>query len=230
MYDLFLKAIIAHLLGDFVLQPKAWVVDREEKGIHSKALLYHLGVHFVLLLLLLGWEKWSLALLITLIHGVIDLTKVYFQKEGRQLWFFIDQSLHILSVMILTMNQSWVNIKDTLFASFSVSHCAAILFLTWPCATIIRVLLSLWADKIAADDGSNSLPNAGLYIGILERVLIYIFIVSGQLEAVGFLITAKSVFRFSDISQAKDRMLTEYILVGTLLSFGIATTVAIWVV
>ncbi len=38
----------------------------------------------------------------------------------------------------------------------------------------------------------------------------------------GFLIAAKSIFRFGDLSKAKDRKLTEYILIGTLLSFGIA--------
>ena len=41
-------------------------------------------------------------------------------------------------------------------------------------------------------------------------------------EGVGFLIAAKSVFRFGDLSKAKDRKLTEYILIGTLLSFGLA--------
>jgi hypothetical protein len=39
---------------------------------------------------------------------------------------------------------------------------------------------------------------------------------------VGFLITAKSVFRFGNLKESKDRQLTEYILIGTLLSFGIA--------
>ena len=41
-------------------------------------------------------------------------------------------------------------------------------------------------------------------------------------EAVGFLITAKSVFRFGDLKESKHRKLTEYILIGTLISFGIA--------
>jgi len=36
------------------------------------------------------------------------------------------------------------------------------------------------------------------------------------------LIAAKSVFRFGDLRESKNRKLTEYILIGTLLSFGIA--------
>lgn len=48
------------------------------------------------------------------------------------------------------------------------------------------------------------------------------FIITNHWEGIGFLIAAKSVFRFGDLSQAKDRKLTEYILIGTLLSFGLA--------
>ena len=39
---------------------------------------------------------------------------------------------------------------------------------------------------------------------------------------IGFLITAKSVFRFNDLTRAKDRRLTEYVLIGSMLSFGLA--------
>jgi len=46
-------------------------------------------------------------------------------------------------------------------------------------------------------------------------------------QAIGFLIAAKSVFRFGDLSRAKDRKLTEYILIGTLLSFGFAILIGL---
>ena len=71
-------------------------------------------------------------------------------------------------------------------------------------------------------DDSSSLNNAGMYIGILERLFVFVFIVMGQWQAIGLLIAAKSVFRFSDLTRAKDRKLTEYILIGTLLSFALA--------
>lgn len=71
-----------------------------------------------------------------------------------------------------------------------------------------------------------SLDNAGRYIGMLERLFIFVFILSGELSAIGFLLAAKSVFRFGDLSKAKDRKLTEYILIGTFLSFGLAILIA----
>jgi hypothetical protein len=51
--------------------------------------------------------------------------------------------------------------------------------------------------------------------------------VLNQWSAIGLLITAKSVFRFGDLSKAKNRKLTEYVLIGTLLSFGIAIAVGL---
>ena len=42
----------------------------------------------------------------------------------------------------------------------------------------------------------ESLQNAGEWIGMLERTLVLLFIVIGHWEAVGFLLAAKSVFRF----------------------------------
>ena len=73
------------------------------------------------------------------------------------------------------------------------------------------------------------MQNAGNYIGILERLFIFSFIITGHFEAIGFLLAAKSIFRFGDLKEAKDRKLTEYVLIGTLLSFGIALLVGLLV-
>lgn len=40
----------------------------------------------------------------------------------------------------------------------------------------------------------------------------------GEYEAIGFLIAAKSILRFKETDTAR----TEYVLIGTLLSFGVA--------
>jgi hypothetical protein len=53
-------------------------------------------------------------------------------------------------------------------------------------------------------------------------LFVFTFIITGHFEAIGFLLAAKSIFRFGDLKEAKDRRLTEYVLIGTLLSFGIA--------
>lgn len=107
-------------------------------------------------------------------------------------------------------------------------YLTAILFLTVVCGIGIQILLTNWTKDIYLDK-EKSLPNAGRYIGILERLLVFLFVVLGRWEAIGFLVAAKSVFRFGDLKDSRNRKLTEYILIGTLLSFGIAIVTGILV-
>jgi MFS family permease len=71
--------------------------------------------------------------------------------------------------------------------------------------------------------GSESLVNAGLYIGWLERALLYAFIVAGAPGAAAVVVTAKSIARFP--SFGKERF-AEYYLIGTLSSAAVATGAA----
>ena len=105
----------------------------------------------------------------------------------------------------------------------------AALFLTTPASIFIKILLSSWTPVPETQNNiqTESLSSAGKYIGILERLLVFTFIVVNHWEGVGFMVAAKSVFRFSDLAQAKQRKLTEYVLIGTLLSFGMAVLTGI---
>jgi hypothetical protein len=87
-------------------------------------------------------------------------------------------------------------------------------------------LLEPMSGQINTDH--KSLPNAGKYIGIIERLFVLVFILLGRWEAIGLLITAKSVFRFNDLKESNNRKLTEYILIGTLVSFGLAILAGLW--
>ena len=73
---------------------------------------------------------------------------------------------------------------------------------TTPAANFARVFIDKWASKIPNLE-KESLEDAGLYIGILERLFVLAFIVTNHWEGVGFLLTAKSVFRFGDLTRAK---------------------------
>jgi hypothetical protein len=93
------------------------------------------------------------------------------------------------------------------------------ILLTNPVSVAIKIFISKWTPQ-TEDAEAGSLQSAGKYIGILERL--FVFMISNEWQAIGFLLTAKSVFRFGDLKESKDRKLTEYILIGTLVSFGIA--------
>jgi hypothetical protein len=52
-------------------------------------------------------------------------------------------------------------------------------------------------------------------------------VISGHWEAIGFMLAAKSIFRFGDLKDSKDRKLTEYVLIGTMISFGTAIVIGV---
>ena len=220
---IFTKLLLAHLLGDFVFQPTRWLIHKEANKIRSGYLYLHITIHFGLMMLIL-WDLsfWKLALTITVSHYLIDLAKLYGnQLFGNQLIpFLIDQLLHLAVLFICAF---YGNLWETITALSSQINwplITVIIFVTYPSAIIMSKLLEKMSDQIEIDH--KSLPNAGKYIGIIERLFVLIFIILGRWEAIGLLITAKSVFRFNDLKDSNSRKLTEYILIGTLLSFGLA--------
>ncbi|MDY0779659.1 DUF3307 domain-containing protein [Tenacibaculum sp. IB213877] len=223
---LFLQLLIAHLLGDFAFQPFSWVKHKEKHKIKSKKLYYHIGVHALLLMITLAFNTtyWAGFLLIILTHFLIDLGKLYLQKKkNKRLLFFIDQLLHIVIIIVVTYLYKPFEVDfQEVFSEKNLLLVASLAFVTHASSVIISVIITQWAPQINLKNDEKSLIKAGKYIGILERLFVFMFVALGKWEGVGFLLAAKSIFRFGDLTEAKDRKLTEYILIGTLLSFGLA--------
>ncbi|MEA5078118.1 MAG: hypothetical protein VB013_06070 [Anaerolineaceae bacterium] len=76
----------------------------------------------------------------------------------------------------------------------------------------------------------NGFENGGRVIGYLERLLIFVFIATGQYAGIGFLVAAKSIFRFGEFKDSENRMEAEYIIIGTFLSFLYAIVVSLMIV
>lgn len=220
---LFVKLLLAHLLGDFLLQPDAWIIDKEKKQHKSFYLYIHIFLHGVLAWIIVGEIAfWKWAILLALTHGFIDFLKLHFQKNHtKRVWFIVDQLLHLGILAGITFFYHHHKIVFYDFDNRFWIVVTAVLLLTKPTSITIKNSISIWTpeEHYKKDD---SLVNAGNYIGILERLFVFSFIVTGHFEAIGFLLAAKSIFRFGDLKEAKDRKLTEYVLIGTLLSFGIA--------
>ncbi len=217
------KLLFAHLLGDFLLQPTSWVSDKENKKHKSKYLYIHTLLHGILAWLIVGEIAFGwLALVLAVSHGFIDFLKLQFQKDKtKRNWFVIDQMLHLITIVIIASLYDNLIVNFTAFDNRFWILITGILFLTKPTSIIIKNIISIWTPE-SKNKNDDSLENAGNYIGIFERLFIFCFILTGHFEAIGFLLAAKSIFRFGDLKEAKDRKLTEYVLIGTLLSFGIA--------
>ncbi|SFC65312.1 Protein of unknown function [Flagellimonas taeanensis] len=222
-----LKLILAHFIGDFVLQPAHWVEDKLQKKGKSKYLYFHIGVHLLTLLLILQFRHLGAVACIVATHLLIDLGKLYLTSPKNYRWLFVlDQVLHLL---VIASTVYWVKPfpidLSGLWEEKSLLLTTFLVFVTFVSGIIMRMLLAPYIDEIAKEDESGeggSLKNAGTYIGMLERLFVFGFILIQQWAAIGLLIAAKSVFRFGDLNKGKNRKLTEYVLIGTLLSFGLA--------
>ncbi|WP_297792169.1 DUF3307 domain-containing protein [uncultured Eudoraea sp.] len=217
------KLFLAHIIGDFILQPKRWVIQKESKKAASAFLYLHILIHFLLVIVIL-WDinYWQIALIIASSHYVIDLLKIYLTPafKNKAVPFFLDQFLHIVVLYICVYYGNLIEHTNSLIEQIDWRLLTVMVFVTYPAAILMRILLEGMSNQINLDH--KSLPNAGKYIGIIERLFVLVFIIMDRWEAIGLLITAKSVFRFNDLKESNSRKLTEYILIGTLLSFGIA--------
>lgn len=226
----FIQLILAHLFGDFILQPNSWVAEKENKKLKSRYLYLHVLIHTILSFIFLwNTQLWWVAVLVGFSHFIIDAAKLSFQTaKSKKIWFFIDQALHIAVIAGVSFYFNEFNF-DFLKNQEILKIIMAALFLTTPASIFIKILLSSWTPVPETQNNiqTESLSSAGKYIGILERLLVFTFIVVNHWEGVGFMVAAKSVFRFSDLAQAKHRKLTEYVLIGTLLSFGMAVLTGI---
>lgn len=229
-----LKLILAHFIGDFVLQPQSWISSKQKNKAASVHLYLHALLQGALSLVFLGdyAHNWPLAIAIAAIHLLIDLLKLYQENNhNSSAWYLFDQFLHLMSIFLLWRAWFYPDLDLRMIYTYREFwlYLTAIVALVWVSGISIQKLMNHWSKEI--DDSENqSLVNAGKWIGILERLLIFAFIMVGHWEAVGFLITAKSVFRYGSIQNSTDRRLTEYILIGSLLSFGMAISISLLVI
>lgn len=223
LFTLVILQTIAHLFADYTFQGKKIAKSKAKLGFRSPLLKWHILIVFVCAgVFSFDYRFLPFALGIALLHWVIDgckplLLKRKTLKKGA---FFIDQFLHI----IVYVGMSWGFLKffawqpiifDTSYLTY-FSVFAVFLFCTKPANILIREIFNLFSVSFTGK--SEDLPNAGRLIGITERWMVIVFILIGQFSAVGFLITAKSILRFKD----GDYLKTEYVLIGTMLSFAIA--------
>lgn len=220
---MFVKLLLAHLLGDFLLQPRRALIHKQARKAASPFFYLHVGIHFGLAWLLLWTPSgWKPALVVALSHGVIDLAKLYTEKRYKRVEvpFLLDQAAHLAVLGAVASYPHTLEALQGMLQQTNWALVTGLFFVTYPAAILNARLLEGLSRQIQWDHAS--LPGAGMYIGILERLLVFLFILLDHWEAIGLLIAAKSVFRFNDLKEQNNRKWTEYILIGTLLSFGMA--------
>lgn len=83
---------------------------------------------------------------------------------------------------------------------------------------IVHVLKRYTSFLSDSTDIIDKNKGMGKLIGCLERGIIYGLIISGNISAIGFVLTAKAIARFKEL---ENKAFAEYFLVGTMLSLAV---------
>lgn len=232
-FDLLLRILVAHFLADFIFQPTLWVEEKKEHGLKTRYFWLHIAIHLITLSLLLwDWNMWPVIVWVTIGHLIIDAIKSKLTDTGLRI-FLADQFFHLLiivSVWLIYSQQFQLfctTISDLLNSQKFWRLSLAYLLLSMPSSVLIGKMTQKWSNDTGISGGSKGLKDAGKWIGIMERLLIFTFIVLNEISAIGFLLAAKSVFRFGDLQSDSTHKKTEYIIIGTFISFSIAIAIGL---
>lgn len=227
-YFLVVRLMSAHVVGDFLLQSREFCVGK--KKLETWKGWYYQSVHAFMqaLLAYLFVGEWSCILLPVIVfasHFILDVVKAL---SGRDTLFVfaIDQALHlaVLSIIYVFLLDGGFSLGDVCWPHVWTTLLAYVLVLQ-PASIFIEI----FNRRFDGSQDGKSLIEGGKYIGYLERILIVTFVLTDWMEGIGFLLAAKSVFRFGDLKNNKELKHTEYVLVGTLLSFTIAVLIGLMV-
>lgn len=225
----FLALLVAHLIADFPLQP-GWMIRRKR---HPAVLALHgVVVVGVAAIALGGWPA-PLLLILVGTHLAMDAIKVYLLPDSLGS-FTLDQVVHLGVILALALAYPhaaahgwWAQLPGDWAAGYRVALAllGGVIASLMVGAIVIRKATAPFTGQLTGD--ISGLESGGTYIGWLERALVMLLILIGQPAGVGFLITAKSILRFGDVRDSSQRKLTEYIIIGTFMSFGWGLLIAV---
>lgn len=232
--------LASHFVGDFLFSGE---IDGTSKR-RTLIILKHAAIVAGLSYFLCGaWTSFEIPLLVLVSHTSIDLIKG--PLGGKKLHGFLwDQIAHLIMTILIaigvtlqnSMSFYWIEQFHSSYLRNLIFACGGIITVRtgtfWVAAVVQPFFAQIQEDDQTGEEGNQSklstggLKGAGSLIGQLERALIFLFIMIDQPMAIGFLITAKSILRFGEIKDSHHRRLTEYIIIGTMMSFayGILTS------
>ena len=162
------------------------------------------------------WERWEIPLAILGISALGECLTRLWRQQGL-VAFLIQLGLQIAAITCLAatirepthwQTSPWVPQAFCLLAGGLLCVSTG--------GEFVGHIIAPLASRLKNEN--EGLPQAGRLIGQFERTLAFMLILAGEAKGIGFLIAAKSVFRFGDI-QGDERSESEYIIIGTLASF-----------
>lgn len=225
-----IRLLLAHIISDFVLQTNTMV---KSKKWFSSYMLLHIAIVFVTTFVLS--TSWKLSLIISVLHWLVDSIKVEIAtrtKTKPNLLFSLDQLFHF--VVITGAWVGYFHLLDKAFQTISFPFTnykwsLILLAYTWvfyPVGYLIKFAAQSIVPTNEQIQTETNVEHGGKLIGQFERIIILTLVLLNQYEAIGFLITGKSIIRFADHNS---NLRSEYVLVGTMMSYAIAILTGVFV-
>lgn len=99
----------------------------------------------------------------------------------------------------------------------AIGTIAIVASLTIPANWFVRLLL----ERVKAVPTGGT-EGAGRWIGILERLVIFVLVVGDEAGAAALVAAAKAILRFPEITGDEPHLSAEYVLIGSLASWLLA--------
>ncbi len=152
---------------------------------------------------------------------------------SNKILFLTEQVLHIIAILAIwtchfNLLEKVQNAVLFPFLNYQWSLVLlAYIWITFPVGYIIKFAIES-IKPTNSEYPINNIEQGGKLIGQFERIIILSLVLLGQYEAIGFLITGKSIIRFAD-ADSKGHLRSEYVLVGTMMSYAIAILTGVFV-
>ena len=229
---LFIKLIAGHLLGDFVFQSNRIA---EKKKTSIKYLFIHIVIVFgSLAICTIDYcnPKFLLCIGLMALTHLIDKMK---QGTGLR-GFLIDQSIHIISMIFLSIYFEYIKWSFFLFFLFEnymnftlwvyiSGYVFAVFFARYFIQLLFMALRLIPIPDGGVDVENDVKPPISAYIGMSERALIVTLALLNQYTAIGFVFTIKGIARKTFVEKCDTH--GEFFFLGTSISFLIAILTAV---
>lgn len=224
------------MLGDFYFQSNALAMSKKKR---YPEVLLHSGIYLAVSAAVAGIFLSNILffcmVMLSVSHWIIDSIKFLVEKrlnskntKNESVVYVVDQLVHLVciaAIAILFYNGGW-HITAPQYMTYAMNSlgskgrdliqwAAIVLVVYKPANVTIKKLLASYRPIATAKEESGS-KSAGAFIGVLERIILIIFMAIQQYAAIGLVLTAKSIARYNKI--AEDKEFAEYYLLGTLLS------------
>jgi len=226
---LLLRLVAAHVLVDHIMGLDTRGRDSATGQARIRRAVVHGAVAALATYLLAArWTAWWLPVIVFAGHVVSDVTTA--RRPGRPAVDVLDQLGHILLLTVCWLLLSGTGLSTVVGGLSGLVYEPAVWALLlayaaviWPAGRLVGAFTARWKDRCSPEDErQDGLDYGGLWIGRLERILVVTFILLNHFEAIGFLVAAKSILRYGEISRGGSRREAEYVLIGTMMSFMIA--------